>query len=90
MRALSALPNTGPANQPGNRIAELPADRVRPSMDLAQELITAEIEGLAFPSGVGGEDNLNVYRANCGRGALSLHNERKRIDPVRRIAGRHK
>ena len=59
-------------------------------MDLAQELITAEIEGLEFPSGVGGEDNLIAYRANCGREALSLQNEREVIDEVRRIAGRHK
>ncbi len=63
---------------------------LRPSMDLARELITAGIEGLVFPSVVGGEDNLVVYRANCGRKALSLQNEREVIDQVRRIAGRHK
>lgn len=62
---------------------------LRPSMDLARELITAGIEGLVFPSVVGGEDNLIVYRANCGRRALTLQNEREVIDQVRRIAGRH-
>ena len=63
---------------------------LRPSMDLARELITAGIEGLVFPSVVGGEENLIVYRANCGRKALSLKNEREVIDQVRRIAGKHK
>lgn len=63
---------------------------LRASMDLAQELITAGIEGLVFPSVVGGEDNLIVYCANCGRKALSLQNEREVIDQVRRISGRHK
>ncbi|MGB6871304.1 MAG: RES family NAD+ phosphorylase [Acidobacteriaceae bacterium] len=63
---------------------------LRPSMDLARELITAGIEGLVFPSVVGGDDNLIVYRANCGRKALFLQNEREVIDQVRRIAGRHK
>ena len=62
---------------------------LRPSMDLARELITAGIEGRVFPGVVGGEDNLIVYRANCDRKALSLKNERDVIDQVRRIAGRH-
>jgi RES domain-containing protein len=65
-------------------------DDLSASMELAGELITAGIEGLAFPSVVGGEDNLIVYRANCGRKALSLRNEREVIHQVRRIAGRHK
>jgi hypothetical protein len=63
---------------------------LRPSMDLARELISEGIEGLLFPSAVGGDDNLVVYRANCGRKALSLKNEREVLDQVRRIAGRHK
>ena len=63
---------------------------LRPSMELAWELIAAGIEGLVFPSVVGGDDNLVVYRANCGRKALSLQNEGEVIDQVRRIAGRHK
>jgi len=61
-----------------------------PSMELARELIAAGIEGLVFPSVVGGEDNLVVYRANCGRKALTLQNEREVLEQVRRIAGRHK
>ena len=59
-------------------------------MELARELIAAGIEGLVFPSVVGGNDNLIVYPANCGRRVLSLQNEREVIDQVRRIAGRHK
>jgi len=60
------------------------------SMELAEELISAGIEGLLFPSVVGGDDNLVVYRVNCGRKALSLKNEREVLDQVRRIAGRYK
>jgi RES domain-containing protein len=60
------------------------------SMELAGELISAGIEGLLFPSVVGGDDNLVVYRVNCDRKALSLKNEREVLDQVRRIAGRHK
>ena len=67
----------------------LDRDDLRPSMDLARELISAGIQGLVFPSAVGGDDNLIVYRANCGPKALSLQNEREVIDQVRRIAGRH-
>ncbi|HEX3663534.1 MAG TPA: RES family NAD+ phosphorylase [Acidobacteriaceae bacterium] len=68
----------------------LDKDDLRPSMALARELISAGIQGLVFPSTVGGDDNLVVYRVNCGRKALSLRNEREVIDQVRRIAGRHK
>lgn len=59
-------------------------------MELARELISGGIEGLIFPSVVGGDDNLVVYRVNCSRKALSLKNEREVIDQMRRIAGRHK
>ena len=47
---------------------------LRPSLEkeLARELISAGIEGLLFPSFVGGDDNLIVYRVNCCRRALSL------------------
>ena len=58
--------------------------------DLERELISAGIQGLVFPSTVGGDDNLVVYRVNCGRKALSLQNQREVIDQVQRIAGRHK
>ena len=72
------------------RTACLEKRDLRPSMDLARELISAGIQGLVFPSVVGGDDNLIVYRANCGRKALSIQNEREVIDQVQRIAGRHK
>jgi RES domain-containing protein len=72
------------------KTACLNKDDLSASMELAGELITAGIEGLLFPSVVGGDVNLIVYRANCGRKALSIQNEREVIDQVRRIAGRHK
>ena len=72
------------------KTACLEKDHLSASMELAGELITAGIESLLFPSVVGGDDNLVVYRVNCGRRALSLKNEREVIDQVRRIAGRHK
>jgi len=72
------------------RAACLDKDDLRPSMELARELIAAGIQGLVFPSVVGGDDNLIVYRANCGRKALSIQNEREVIDQIRRIVGRHK
>ena len=43
-----------------------------------------------FPSVVGGDDNLVVYRANCGRRALKLQNEQQVIDQAKRIAAKHK
>ena len=72
------------------RAACLDKDDLTTSMALARELISAGIQGLAFPSTVGGDDNLVVYRANCARNALSLKNERHVLDQVRLIAGRHK
>ena len=71
------------------RTACLDKDDLTSSMELARELISEGIQGLVFPSAVGGDDNLVVYRANCGRKALSLKNEREVIDQVRRITGRH-
>ena len=65
-------------------------DDLRASMELARELISAEIEGLLFPSVVGGDDNLVVYRANCGRKALSLKNERAALEQMKRIAARRR
>ena len=72
------------------KTACLDKDDLSASMELARELISAEIVGLLFPSVVGDDDNLVVYRVNCGRKALSLKNEREVLDQVRRIAGRHK
>jgi hypothetical protein len=59
-------------------------------MDLARELEAQGIQGLLFPSVVGGDDNLIIYRANCGRKALILQNEREVIDQAKQIAARHK
>ena len=71
------------------RAACLDKDDLTTSMALARELISARIQGLMFPSTIGGDDNLVVYRVNCSRKALNLQNEREVIDQVRRIAGRH-
>jgi RES domain-containing protein len=72
------------------KTACLNKDDLSASMELAGELIAAGIEGLLFPSVVGGDGNLVVYRTNSGRKALTLKNEREVIEQVRRIAGRHK
>jgi RES domain-containing protein len=61
-----------------------------PSMELARELISNGLEGLLFPSVVGGDGNLVIYRANCGRRALSLKNEGEAIEQMKRIAARRR
>jgi len=86
--SLAALGSTQAAE--AVKTACLDKDDLTTSMELAEELISAGIEGLLFPSVVGGDDNLVVYRVNCGRKALSLKNEREVLDQMRRIAGRHK
>ena len=60
------------------------------SMDLARELEEEGIQGLLFPSVVGGDDNLVVYRANCRGKALTLQNEQQVIAQAKRIAASHK
>lgn len=72
------------------RLACLNKADLTASMDLARELEAEGIQGLLFPSVVGGDDNLVVYRANCGRKALTLQNELEVIDQAKRIAARHK
>lgn len=71
------------------RLACLDKADLTASMDLARELEAEGIQGLLFPSVVGGDDNLVVYRANCGRKALTLQNELEVIDQAKRIAARH-
>jgi RES domain-containing protein len=60
------------------------------SIELARELEAVRIQGLLFPSVVGGDENLIVYRANCGRKALILQNEQAVIDQAKQIAAKHK
>jgi RES domain-containing protein len=61
------------------------------SMELSRELEAEGIQGLLFPSVVGGDDNLVVYRANCGHpSALALQNEQQVIDQAKQIAARYK
>jgi hypothetical protein len=61
------------------------------SMELSHELEAEGVQGLLFPSVVGGDDNLVVYRANCGHpSALALQNEQQVIDQAKQIAARYK
>jgi RES domain-containing protein len=60
------------------------------SMDLARELQAGGIQALLFPSVVGGDGNLVIYRANCGRKALVLQNEKEVIEQAKRIAAKYK
>jgi RES domain-containing protein len=72
------------------RTACLDMDDLSTSMELARELLSEGIEGLLFPSVVGGDDNLVVYLANCSHMALSLKNEEQVIEQARQIAAKHK
>jgi len=72
------------------RRACLVENDLTPSMDLARELEAEGIQGLLFPSIIGGDDNLVVYRANCSRKALTIQNERQVIDQAKRIAAKHR
>jgi hypothetical protein len=60
------------------------------SMDLARELETKGIQGLLFPSVVGGDGNLVIYLANCRRKMVALKNEQQVIDQAKQIAAKHK
>ena len=60
------------------------------SMEFSRKLEAVGIQGLLFPSAVGGDDNLVVYSANCGRRALTLQNELEVIDQAKRIAAKPK
>ena len=87
-KALS-LPTLGSSHAAETvKAACLDKNHLAMSMELARELISSGIEGLLFPSVVGGDDNLVVYRVNCGRKALSLKNEREVLDQMRRITRR--
>jgi RES domain-containing protein len=63
---------------------------LEPSMDLARELQAEGIQALLFPSVIGGDNNLVVYRANCGRKVLTLQNEKEVIEQAKRIAAKYK
>ena len=59
-------------------------------MELSRELEAKGIQGLLFPSVVGGDHNLVVYLTNCSRKMLALTNEQQVIDQAKRIAAKHK
>jgi hypothetical protein len=63
-------------------------DSLDTSMAVAAELIAAQVQALIFPSVVGGADNLVVYLANCGPGALEIHNANELISKAKRIAAK--
>jgi hypothetical protein len=52
-------------------------------MDLARELEAKGIQGLLFPSLVGGDDNLVVYLANTSPKMLALKNEQQVIEQAK-------
>jgi RES domain-containing protein len=57
------------------------------SVQVATLLEKAGIQGIIFPSVVkGGDDNLIVYVANCGAGALHIQNECEFIEQAKKIA----
>ena len=58
-------------------------------MELARELQAEGIQALLFPSVVGGDNNLVVYRADCDRKALALQNEKEVIEQAKRIAAKY-
>jgi RES domain-containing protein len=72
------------------RTACLAKNDLATSMELARELEAKGIQGLLFPSVVGGDDNLVVYVGNCSPNALTLKNEQQVIDQAKRIAAKHK
>lgn len=80
------------ASQAGEavRLASLNKADLTASMELSHELEAEGIQGLLFPSVVGGDDNLVVYVTNCTAKALSLKNEQQVIDQAKRIAAKHK
>jgi hypothetical protein len=85
---LSALGSSQTAN--AIKAAVLAKNDLTASMDLARELEGEGIQGLLFPSVVGGDDNLIVYLANCSPKTLALKNEQQIIDQAKRIAAKHK
>jgi hypothetical protein len=72
------------------RLACLNKADLTASMELSRELEAKGIQGLLFPSVVGGDDNLVVYLANSSRKMLALKNELQVIDQAKRIAAKHK
>jgi RES domain-containing protein len=66
----------------------LSPDALDTSMTVAAELIAARVQALIFPSVVGGTDNLVVYLANCGPGALKIQHANELISKAKRIAAK--
>lgn len=85
---LSALGSSLTAN--AIRTACLAKNDLATSMELARDLEAKGIQGLLFPSVVGGDDNLVIYLANCSPKMLALKNERLVIDQAKRIAAKHR
>lgn len=72
------------------RLACLNKGDLTASTGSSRELEAEGIQGFIFPSVVGGDDNLIVYRANCSRRMLTLRNEQQVVDKAKRIAAKHK
>ena len=71
------------------RKACLNEDDLSASMEVGSILVREGIQGLLFPSVIGGDDNLIVYRANCTKKSLTIHNEKEVIEEAERIAQQH-
>ena len=78
------------ANGKCHRASSLVKNKLAASTDLAQELEAKGIQGLLFPSVVGGDDILVVHVANCSPNVLTLKNEQQVIDQAKRIAAKHR
>jgi len=63
-------------------------DNLSASMELGSMLVAEGIQGLLFPSAIGGDQNLIVYKANCGKKALTIPNEKDVIEEAKRIASK--
>jgi RES domain-containing protein len=68
----------------------LASDDLIPSMELGDLLQGRAIQGLVFPSAVGGGKNLIVYLEQCPSAALELHNAAELMKKMRQILRRPK
>lgn len=66
----------------------LSPDSLEDSMEFAAVLIAAKIQGLVFPSVVGGSENLVVYVDNCGPDALTLYNAEELVEKAKLMAAK--
>lgn len=71
------------------RKACLNVDDLSASIELGRMLVADGIQGLLFTSAIGGDNNLIVYRAHCGKKALTIQHEKDVIEEAKKIAAKH-